>query len=179
MPPTSQKVFSISAEDIGHFQPMLIHRSGLKCARSLDDVEWIRAFQRADGRAHRGIGDVQIASGGLQLRMAEQDLNGAQVERSSVADISSPAYGTFLLLAVATLWQSARRNSGYWLFFIGLAGSALIFVGQFAFAWEWAAYGGITLLAIASLWNACGCSLPEVRSFEQWAHTTGRKGKAL
>ena len=49
----------------------------LKRAGSLDDVERVQALQGADSRAHCGIGDMQIASGGLQLRMAEQDLNGA------------------------------------------------------------------------------------------------------
>jgi hypothetical protein len=46
----------------------------------LDDVERVQEFQRAGGRAHPGIGDVQIAGSGLQLCMAEQNLNGAEID---------------------------------------------------------------------------------------------------
>jgi len=53
---------------------------GLKCAGSLHDVERVQKFQRADRRAHRGISDVKIAGGCLQFRVAEQDLNGAEID---------------------------------------------------------------------------------------------------
>ena len=46
----------------------------------MDDVERVQEFQRAGGRAHPGIGDVQIAGSGLQLCMAEQNLNGAEID---------------------------------------------------------------------------------------------------
>ena len=44
-----------------------------------DDVERVQQFQRTGGRAHPGIGDVQIAGSGLQSGVAEQELNGAEI----------------------------------------------------------------------------------------------------
>jgi hypothetical protein len=51
----------------------------LKCAGGLDHVERVQQFQRADGGAYGGIGDMQIAGGGFQMRMAEENLNGAEI----------------------------------------------------------------------------------------------------
>jgi hypothetical protein len=45
----------------------------------LDDVERVQEFQGTGGRAHPGIGDVQIVGSGLQFCVAEQELNGAEI----------------------------------------------------------------------------------------------------
>jgi len=45
----------------------------------LDDVERVQKFQRTGGRTHPGIGDVEIPGSGLQFRVAEQELNGAEI----------------------------------------------------------------------------------------------------
>src|SRR5260370_12245076 len=46
----------------------------------LDDVERVQELQWAAGRAHPGIGAAQIAGTCLQLCMAEQNLNGAEID---------------------------------------------------------------------------------------------------
>ncbi len=51
----------------------------MKCAGSLNNVEGVQELQWTGGRAHRRIGDVQIAGGSLQFCVAEQDLNGAEI----------------------------------------------------------------------------------------------------
>lgn len=71
----------------------------------------------------------------------------------------SPAYllpvtVIFLLITLAVLWRSARKNLEYAPLLLGLAGSALILLGKFAFASGWTAYSGIALLVFASVWNA-------------------------
>jgi len=46
----------------------------------LRDVERVEPFQRTGGRAHPGIGEVQIAGRGFQLCVAQQKLNGAEID---------------------------------------------------------------------------------------------------
>src|SRR5215471_6658007 len=51
----------------------------VKCAGRLDDVERVQQLQRAGGGTGRGVRDMEVASGGLQFRVAEQNLNAAEV----------------------------------------------------------------------------------------------------
>jgi hypothetical protein len=51
----------------------------VKGTGSLNNVERVQEFQWTGGRPDRGIGDVQIAGGGLQFGVAEQNLNGAEI----------------------------------------------------------------------------------------------------
>ncbi len=70
--PASQEIVLMSAEDIGQFQPMRFHHFGGRRRR-------IERFQRTGGPAHIHVGDLQIARGGFEVGMAEQDLNGAEI----------------------------------------------------------------------------------------------------
>src|ERR1035441_1354940 len=53
--------------------------AGLKGAGNLDYVERVQQFQRTNRGTHGQVGDVQVARGGFQFGMAEQDLNGAEI----------------------------------------------------------------------------------------------------
>ena len=71
--PASQEIVLMGAEDIGQFQPMSVSSVG----RNQVEIERI---QRTGRRAHGHVGDLQIARGGFQVGVAEQDLNGAEID---------------------------------------------------------------------------------------------------
>ena len=64
---------------IGQFRADVPLIGQLECGGSLNHVERVQELQWTGGRAHRSIADVQIAGGGLQICVAEQDLNGAEI----------------------------------------------------------------------------------------------------
>jgi len=84
-----------------------------------------------------------------------------------------PLTAVFLVLAACALAFRARSRRGYGPFVLGLAASAIVLAGKFAFnsnAWM---YGGIAALVSASVWNAwpvrskaAGCSacVPDLSS---------------
>jgi mercuric ion transport protein len=65
-----------------------------------------------------------------------------------------PLTVSFLILSLIALGWRARRRRGYGPLFAGLAASALLLVGKFAFDSEAAMYTGIAILVAASFWNA-------------------------
>ena len=48
----------------------------------MNDVERVQEFQRAGGRAHFGIGNVEVAGGSLQLGVSQQELDGTEIDAS-------------------------------------------------------------------------------------------------
>lgn len=65
-----------------------------------------------------------------------------------------PLTASFLVLAVGALAFRARSRRGYGPFALGLAASAVVLAGKFAFNSNAAMYGGIAVLVAASVWNA-------------------------
>jgi hypothetical protein len=64
-----------------------------------------------------------------------------------------PLTATFLVLAVGALAFRAWRRRGYGPFLVGLAASAVVLLGKFAFENHTAMYAGVSLLVAASFWN--------------------------
>jgi len=60
----------------------------------------------------------------------------------------------FLVFAVGALAFRARTRRGFGPFLMGVAASAVVFVGKFLFESDAAMYGGIGMLVAASMWNA-------------------------
>ncbi len=94
-----------------------------------------------------------------------------------------PLTGVFLFIAIATLGLRARQRRGYGPFALGVTAAALVLTGKFALSSQLATYAGVGFLVLASLWKhlaaACGCPLPELRSFGEWAHSVERAEKSL
>ena len=63
-----------------------------------------------------------------------------------------PATAVFLAITLGLLAWRPRR--GYWPLVLGIAASAAVLIGKFAFESEAAVYTGIAVLAAASAWNA-------------------------
>ncbi|HEX9811836.1 MAG TPA: MerC family mercury resistance protein [Burkholderiales bacterium] len=64
-----------------------------------------------------------------------------------------PLTASFLLLSLVTLGWRARRRRGYGPLLLGVAASAFLLVGKFAFDSDAAMYAGIAILVAASVWN--------------------------
>ena len=65
-----------------------------------------------------------------------------------------PLTAAFLFLSLIALgWQAPRRR-GYGPLWLGLAASAVLLAGKFAFDSDIAMYAGMAVLVAASLWNA-------------------------
>lgn len=65
-----------------------------------------------------------------------------------------PLTATFLLVSLIALGWRALRRRGYGPLWLGLAASAVLLVGKFAFDSDIAMYAGMVVLVAASLWNA-------------------------
>jgi len=65
-----------------------------------------------------------------------------------------PLTASFLVLSLIALGWRAQRRRGYGPLFVGLAASALLLIGKFAFESDAAMYTGIGFLVAASFWNA-------------------------
>lgn len=65
-----------------------------------------------------------------------------------------PLTAMFLLLSLIALGWRARLRRGYGPLLVGLAASAVILTGKFAFDSDPAMYAGIALLIAATVWNA-------------------------
>lgn len=65
-----------------------------------------------------------------------------------------PLTATFLLVSLIALGWRAPRRRGYGPLWLGLAASAVLLVGKFAFDSDIAMYAGMAVLVAASLWNA-------------------------
>jgi mercuric ion transport protein len=65
-----------------------------------------------------------------------------------------PLTASFLALSLIALGWRAQRRRGYGPLLVGLAASALLLVGKFAFESDAAMYAGIAFLVAASFWNA-------------------------
>lgn len=65
-----------------------------------------------------------------------------------------PLTAAFLLLSLIALGWRARQRRGYGPLFLGLAASAVLLFGKFAFESDAAMYSGMAILVAASLWNA-------------------------
>lgn len=65
-----------------------------------------------------------------------------------------PLTAALLLLALIALGWRAQRRRAYGPLFLGLAASAVLLVGKFAFDSDAAMYAGMAVLVAASLWNA-------------------------
>jgi len=63
-----------------------------------------------------------------------------------------PATAVFLVVTLALLAWRPRR--GFLPLALGLAASAAVLIGKFAYDSEFTVYAGVALLAVASLWNA-------------------------
>lgn len=65
-----------------------------------------------------------------------------------------PLTASFLLLSLVALGWRARRRRGYGPLLMGVAASAFLLVGKFAFDSDAAMYAGIAVLVAASVWNS-------------------------
>ncbi|MBI5437540.1 MAG: hypothetical protein HY936_01045 [Nitrosomonadales bacterium] len=65
-----------------------------------------------------------------------------------------PLTAAFLLVSLIALGWRAPRRRGYGSLWFGLAASAVLLVGKFAFDSDIAMYAGMAVLVAASLWNA-------------------------
>lgn len=65
-----------------------------------------------------------------------------------------PLTAAFLLLSLIALGWRAPRRWGYGPLWLGLAASAGLLTGKFAFDSDTAMYAGMAVLVAASLWNA-------------------------
>jgi len=65
-----------------------------------------------------------------------------------------PLTASLLVLSLAALGWRAQRRRGYGPLAVGLAASALLLVGRFAFDSDAAMYAGIAILVATSVWNA-------------------------
>lgn len=65
-----------------------------------------------------------------------------------------PLTAAFLLLSLIALGWRAPRRRGYGPLWMGLAASAVLLAGKFAFDSDIAMFAGMAVLAAASLWNA-------------------------
>ena len=63
-------------DECGRYRPV---PADVLSSRGRDQVE-IQRIQRAGRGANGHIGDMQIACGGLQVGMAQQDLDGAEID---------------------------------------------------------------------------------------------------
>ena len=65
-----------------------------------------------------------------------------------------PLTAAFLVIAAFALAFRARRRHGYGPFALGIAASAIVFVGKFSFESDRAMYAGLAILIAASVWNS-------------------------
>lgn len=65
-----------------------------------------------------------------------------------------PLTAAFLLLSLIALGWRAQRRRGYRPLWLGLAASAVLLAGKFAFDSDIAMYAGMAVLVAAALWNA-------------------------
>ena len=78
MTPAMKELVLVSVEDIGHFEPMFCHAVLLPpCA--VRDLANGQVVERTRRGVQTGFGDMQVAGGGLEIAMAEQQLNAAQI----------------------------------------------------------------------------------------------------
>ena len=72
--PSLEELFFAGAEDIGHFEPMLAHRSG-----GVAPAAGIRSSEPSVSSGllvERGaVGEVKIAGRGFEMRVTQQGLN--------------------------------------------------------------------------------------------------------
>ena len=68
----------MSVKDIGHFEPMSCSCGSVPSLSSADVANG-QIVERARRSVQPGFGDVQVAGGGLQIAVAEQKLDAAQI----------------------------------------------------------------------------------------------------
>src|SRR5690242_14949362 len=80
--PASQKIVFMCAENIGHFEPMIVHGSDRNVLAALTMSSGSNNSSGLTVERVAVLSDMQVASGGPQFRMAEQNLNAAEIHAS-------------------------------------------------------------------------------------------------